>query len=333
MSLRLTLALDGGGLVLPPDGRIAVLHPREGEDLDGLPRDRTVVVQPFHPDHAAFEGRGWTTEVAMPEGPLAAVVVAVPRAKALARDLVAQAAEAAPLVIVDGAKSDGVDALMRDVRNRVPVGGPVIKAHGKLFWFAPQPGAFADWHASVQAPVDGYQTAPGVFSADGIDPASRLLSDTLPVELGRQVVDLGAGWGYLAARVLERAAVERIDLVEADRAALDCARINVADQRARFHWADARDWAGQGRIDTVVMNPPFHTGREADIGLGRAFIAAAARLLLPAGQLWMVANRHLPYESALKQSFGEVREAAGDGRFKVFHAARPLGRARRGNGT
>jgi 16S rRNA (guanine1207-N2)-methyltransferase len=57
--------------------------------------------------------------------------------------------------------------------------------------------------------------------------------------------------------------------------------------------------------------------------LGRAFVVAAARLLAPSGQLWMVANRHLAYESTLAEAFGEVQEIAGDNRFKILRAARP----------
>jgi len=72
------------------------------------------------------------------------------------------------------------------------------------------------------------------------------------------------------------------------------------------------------------MNPPFHTGRAAEPSLGRAFIAAASRMLAPHGKLWMVANRHLPYEQALRDQFRNVDEIAGDGAFKVFHANRPI---------
>lgn len=71
------------------------------------------------------------------------------------------------------------------------------------------------------------------------------------------------------------------------------------------------------------MNPPFHIGRASDPELGRAFIRAAARMLSPRGQLYMVANRHLPYEGDLAAAYGEVREIGGDNRFKIVQAARP----------
>jgi 16S rRNA (guanine1207-N2)-methyltransferase len=57
--------------------------------------------------------------------------------------------------------------------------------------------------------------------------------------------------------------------------------------------------------------------------LGRAFIAAARRALTPQGQLWLVANRHLPYEDTLRQGFRDVAAIGGDGVYKLYHAARP----------
>ena len=123
----------------------------------------------------------------------------------------------------------------------------------------------------------------------------------------------------------ERALLAAVEMVWLDHeTSLDCARRNVTDPRARFHWADATRWSPEDKIDAVVMNPPFHTGRSADPGLGRDFIRAAARVLAPSGRLWMVANRHLGYETALKVCFAHVEEIAGDTRFKVIHATRPI---------
>jgi len=310
--------------VLPDVGRIAVFAPRTGTDLSALPRDRCHLLTGFKPDHDHFAGQGWTCNK-VAEGRYSAAIVFVPRAKAQARALVAQACAVTDgLVIVDGAKTDGIESLLKDCRKRADVSAPLSKAHGKLFWFDADAAAFADWQPDETHQIEGgFVTAPGVFSADGIDPASRLLADHLPDRLGAHVVDLGAGWGYLSARALERDGIDRIDLVEADHAALTCARQNVADPRARFHWDDATRWRPDTAVDTVLMNPPFHTDRAADPSLGRAFIAAAAAMLKPHGALWMVCNRHLPYEATLDQHFREVEEVAGDNRFKIFRAARP----------
>nr|WP_154155076.1 methyltransferase [Roseovarius bejariae] len=320
----MTLALEAGDLTLPEAGRIAVFAPRGETDLSALPKERVQVITGRKPEFDGFAVRGFDCAVEA-QGRYAAALVIVPRAKAQARALVAAAcAVSEGLVIVDGAKTDGVDSILKAVRGRVPVWGPVNKAHGKLFWFEAGP-QFTDWAvAETQEVAGGFVTAPGVFSADGIDPASRLLGDHLPEKLGAVVADLGAGWGYLSTRVLERERVERVHLVEADHAALECAKQNVSDPRAAFHWADATTWRAPEPVDTVVMNPPFHTGRAADPDLGRAFIAQAAGMLKQKGQLWMVANRHLPYETALSERFGEVSEVAGDNRFKVLRATRPI---------
>lgn len=318
---RLSLAVHESGLDLPEDGRIAVFAPRAGYDLSALPKDRCELIQPLWPDHQAFARAGFTCSV-LEEGSYAAALVCLPRAKAQARDLIARAVACSDLVIVDGQKTDGVESVLKECRKRSDLLGTISKSHGKLFWFSG--GDFNEWRAPETTEIEGgFVTRAGVFSADGIDPASRALAAALPDKLGRNVADLGAGWGYLSSEILKRDHVETLYLVEADRVALDCAERNVTDDRARFHWADATTWEPRARMDTVVMNPPFHTGRSADPGLGVAFIDAAARMLAPSGQLWMVANRHLPYETSLNAKFAVVEEVAGDNRFKILHASRP----------
>ena len=73
----------------------------------------------------------------------------------------------------------------------------------------------------------------------------------------------------------------------------------------------------------MICNPPFHAGRAADPALGVAFIAAAGRILKPGGALWLVANRHLPYERALDARFQTLQTLAETGRFKAILASRP----------
>jgi 16S rRNA (guanine1207-N2)-methyltransferase len=155
------------------------------------------------------------------------------------------------------------------------------------------------------------------------------LVDALPDQMKGHVADLGAGWGFLSAHVLSHEAVKSVHLVEAGHMALECARHNVTDPRAQFHWEDATTWDPDQKMDAVVMNPPFHTGRAAEPAMGQAFVAAAARVLSTGGDLWMVANRHLPYEAELKTRFAQVEEIGGDARFKLFHARRPVRAKRR----
>ncbi len=324
-SARLQQALDSGAIALPDQGTILVYNPHAGDDLSALPRDRCVVIQGFRPDHDAFVRQGFVVGTSAEPG-AAAAVICLPRSRAEARALIADAAmKVVPggPVILDGQKTDGIDAAHRDIRARAETSVPLSKAHGKIFAF-PAGEGFADWAAVETVTPEGFVTRPGVFSADGPDRGSQLLAAALPAKMLARVVDLGAGWGYLARAILEREGVKVLDLVEADAAALACARRNVTDPRARFHWADATSFRADGAVDAVVCNPPFHAGRTADPALGVAFIRAAAALLHPGGVLWLVANRHLPYASVLAETFHDIEDAGQDSAFRVIRASRPI---------
>jgi 16S rRNA (guanine1207-N2)-methyltransferase len=324
--VRLRLALDEEGLILPETGRIAVIAPSVEFDLSILPRDRVDVVQSFYPHYTAFSDLGYTCIPALGENN-AACLICLPRNKQQARALIAQAEAATPggLILIDGQKVSGIESVLRELRGRVQILGTVSKAHGKLIWFMTQGDCFADWaQPTATKNKDGFHTVPGIFSADEIDPASALLVASLPQKLGGVVADMGAGWGYLSSQIFTRDSVEQVHLIEAEQIALDCARRNITDQRAEFHWADATTWTPAQTPDSVVMNPPFHIGRRGKPALGQAFIAAAAAVLGQSGHLWMVANRHLPYEAVLNDLFVKVEETPGTSKFKVLHAHRPV---------
>lgn len=319
---RIELALDTGVLHLPPEGWIAVWRPVAGDDLSALPKDRVVVLTGFRPDHDHFRAAGHAVD---PAPPYAAGLVCLPRSRDHARALLAEAAAAvAPggPVAVDGQKTDGVESLLKELRGRVALSEVLSKAHGKIAVFPAGPG-LEDWAAADREVEGGFVTRPGVFSADGIDPGSALLAAALPAKLGPKVADLGAGWGFLSRAVLSREGVKRLEVVEAEAEALDCARRNLDDPRARFHWDDATAFRPENLLETVVMNPPFHTGRAADPALGAAFIRAARRMLAPDGALWLVANRHLPYDAVLSECFRDVETIGGDAAFRLIRAAKP----------
>jgi 16S rRNA (guanine1207-N2)-methyltransferase len=113
-------------------------------------------------------------------------------------------------------------------------------------------------------------------------------------------------------------------LYEAEQRALELAKINLASLTTRatleYHWHDVT--AGlPHQYDVIVTNPPFHTQSSADRpDIGRRFITSAAAALNPGGSLWLVANRHLPYEAVLTESFGSVRTVAQEHGFKIVEA-------------
>lgn len=306
-----------------PEGRWLLHSPQPGPHLS--PFAGALAVHADAVAHQALARQGLEVATAVPAGVFDGAVVRLSRARAASRARIAAAAAVlrpgAPLW-VDGQKTDGVEASLRELRGLAEVDEVISGGHGKLFRLRLPEGDWlpADWRAAAREVTEGFVTLPGVFSADGPDAGSRLLAAHLPERMPTRVVDLGAGWGWLAAQVLARPGVAELHLVESDADALACARANVTDPRARFHWADATAFRLPEPVNGVVMNPPFHQGRAADPRLGAAFIAAAARLLTGAGRLWLVANRQLPYEAELRARFASVEDFGGDARFKLLTA-------------
>lgn len=323
---RISLALHSAD-ALPPSGQVLAIGARAAGDLAALPKDRVTVVQGFRPDHDALVAQGWNVVPGLDAAGtgFAAALIFLPRSRDQARGWVAGishlVAPGGP-VWIDGQKTDGVETMLKDIRARLPVAATFSKAHGKIFRFDAAP-VFDDWREKSLRPAPGFTTRPGVFSAEKVDPGSALLAAVLPDGLKGRVADLGSGWGWLSAQVLAHPGVTGLHLIEADHTAHDCARQNVSDPRAHFHWADATRFRPEAKFDAVVSNPPFHTGRAAEPALGIAFIAAAAGMLTQSGRFFMVANRHLPYEAALARHFGDVRAIGGDDAFKLFAVSRP----------
>lgn len=336
LSSRIHLPFDQGGLALPDtDARTVVFGPTERLDLPG----EVLHVTGFRPDHDRIVARGGRTALEAEPRSAALSIACLPRNRVDALARIARAATAAVpggWLIVDGQKTDGADSILRRLRDVLPPEGVAARAHGKIAWIRvpdPLPAELAAWQeaAAPSRNADGYLTAPGMFSADGIDPATRLLFDYLPADAKGTAADFGAGWGALSAALLAAAPnLESCDLIEADHAALEAAKVNVTDPRARFRWADAAAWTG-GPYDLIVSNPPFHAARAPDPSLGQAFITAAARCLTPRGRLLVVANRQLPYEETLARAFREVRELHADPRYKILAARQPAAAGRRGS--
>jgi 16S rRNA (guanine1207-N2)-methyltransferase len=329
----LFVPFDNGELAWPADGRVLFLRARDGFILRERRQAGWVFEQSFKPFADALARSGFHALERAPDDRFSLVLVLPPRQRDEARALMARAiAHAVPGGIVvaampnaEGAKSGEADlaTLAGAVRN-------LSKHKCRVFWTAPLQGrseTVEAWMAldDVQPIGDGrFVSRPGLFAWDRVDTASALLAAHLPSSLEGRVADLGAGYGYLAREIIARCpGVTAIDLYEAEARALEPARINLenADRKIPFEvfWHDVTLGLPH-RYDTIVSNPPFHQGRADLPELGRAFIARAADALLPHGEFWMVANRHLPYESILAARFDDVRAVTVQDGFKVIAA-------------
>lgn len=176
----------------------------------------------------------------------------------------------------------------------------------------------------------GYYTLPGLHSDAAVDAGSALLVQHLPDDIRGIGADFGCGWGYITLEALKKCPkIQQLHVVDADARALLCLQQNVQhlcpDQAGIItpHWADlTAPVDGVRGLDFILMNPPFHTGKQTIPALGLAMIARAAASLKSGRRLILVANRHLPYEIALKELFGRVDALAIGNGFKVYSATK-----------
>ena len=178
-------------------------------------------------------------------------------------------------------------------------------------------GAIEDGRPRIAEDV-GLWSQPGVFSWDRLDAGTAMLIEHLPALSGRGA-DFGCGIGILAHAALASPHVTEITLVDIDRRAIECAQHNVADPRARFLWADVRK-AELADLDFVVMNAPFHDAGAEDRKLALTFVQRAAEVLHKGGVLWLVANRHLPYEAILTPTFKRAELIIETAGYKIYEA-------------
>ncbi len=333
-------AIRSGQIELPADGRVLFLRARDGHWWGSHSRSHWLCEQSFKPFATALERSGLQVGTATAEQRFPLVLLLPPRQRDEARALFARAAThvavggtvAAAMANDEGARSGEAD--FRKIFGQAQV---LSKHHCRVFWAtakhaALDPALLADWLAldAPRAIGDGrYVSRPGLFAWNRVDPASALLVAHLPVQLSGRVADLGAGYGYLACEALRRCrGISAIDLYEAEARALQPARINLDSAlqqldrplETSIHWHDVCTGLAR-RYAAIISNPPFHQGRADQPGLGQAFIAAAAAALEADGDLWMVANRHLPYEQTLGARFDKVETVILKDGFKVFHAS------------
>ncbi len=163
-------------------------------------------------------------------------------------------------------------------------------------------------------------TQPGVFSWNRVDVGSEMLVRHLPALSGTGA-DLGCGIGYLSRAVLASPAVTHLTMMDIDRRAVAMARKNIDAARTDVMWGDVKNLK-RPSLDFVVMNPPFHDGGVEDKSLGQQFIRSAADMLRDGGTLWLVANRHLPYETMMKPLFTRTTLHAEENGFKIYEAVK-----------
>jgi 16S rRNA (guanine1207-N2)-methyltransferase len=327
-----------------PTGGAMFLRARDGGPLHQQPLPGLFCEQSFKSEAEALARAGLAVNAVDAPKTFELVLILPPRQRDEARALMARAVamtKPGGRVIAAQSNDEGARSSQSDLAQLAGEVESMSKNKCRVFWSSSlaqlNTGLVAEWQQldAVRPIADGrFVSRPGIFAWDRIDVASALLADHLPPSLSGHAADLGAGFGYLSAELLARCPrVTAIDVYEAEDRALELARVNLKSLESRadikYFWHDVAGGL-RGTYDVIVTNPPFHAQRALDRpDIGRRFIAEAAEALRPGGKLWLVANRHLPYELVLSENFEVVRTVVQKHGYKIIEGVRRRGKPAR----
>ena len=271
-----------------------------------------------------------------PEGPLAVVLVKVPKALALLED---QLHRIRPLLtpdtlIVGAGMTRNIHTSTIELFEKIigPTTTSLARKKARLIHarfdesLSPGPSPYPTTQP-MDAGFDVVSHA-NVFSRKRVDIGTRLLLDHLPKHLGTaHIVDLGCGNGILGTV----AAVQNPDatVVFADESfmAVESAEATFRgalgeDRYAEFLVTDALDGIEPDSVDVILNNPPFHDGHVTGDAIAWSMFVEARKALCSGGELYVVGNRHLGYHEKLKRIFGNSETVGSNPKFVVLRAVR-----------
>lgn len=228
-----------------------------------------------------------------------------------------------------GATKEGVRSALAQARALLGQANILVRKGGYHAGVAPRPaGDFPlpevlyEEHTVTVDDLPTHISSPaGVFAGKRLDEGAASLITGMQIAPGARVLDLGCGTGLVALVALRRGAqVTAVDV--SARAVAATRRTLVANgyPETVTHLSIGVSAVAEERFDVVVTNPPFHQGHGVDFEVAQLFIADAARVLRPGGNLYLVANAFLRYEPWLKERFPRVEIAWESRRFKVWEA-------------
>lgn len=329
------------------NGRVALLGASAPALLADLPFGGVVMSE--HAGHAEALAMqdNWQVLFGYDHPELAAsafdtVVIFLPKARAeldLRLELARWLAVPDAKLILLGEKKEGIAGAVKQLKAIAPDAAKVDSARHCQVWTATvsePPAGFnlADWmewhsvsHSGCAVDVCGL---PGIFSKGELDEGTACLLDTLassPLKADR-VLDFACGAGVIGAwyqtwQKNQGLTVSAVDGVDVQSQAVICARKTY--ERAG---ADGEIFASDGLANVagvwpaIVTNPPFHAGVKTDTSMTENFLREVSRHLKSRGELRLVANSFLPYESLIKRFIGPVERLYEDRRFTVYRAVR-----------
>ncbi|WP_306233575.1 class I SAM-dependent methyltransferase [Agrococcus beijingensis] len=168
-------------------------------------------------------------------------------------------------------------------------------------YFSPEPAA-PQTLRTIRVPLDGVErelvTATGVFSGDRLDVGTAVLLDAVPTppQTG-DLLDLGCGWGPIAATLALRSPAARVWAVDVNARALSLVERNAELLSiANITPALPASVPADVRFAAIWSNPPIRIGKQQLHELLETWIPR----LEPGATAWLVVQKHLGADSLVR---------------------------------
>ncbi|MEA4888809.1 MAG: methyltransferase [Clostridiaceae bacterium] len=183
------------------------------------------------------------------------------------------------------------------------------------------------WHRRLRLETD-----PRLFSPRQPDLGTLAMLETVTLQSGDQVLDLGCGYGLVGLAAAQIIAPEQVVLVDIDPLAVAAARRNAVVNNCpgvRIYQGDgpAAADAAEVKYTLILCNPPYHT----DFSVARRLIEQSFPRLADGGRLILVVKRLIWYKNKMTSVFGGVHVQMKDGYYILTAEKRPDSRLQEGN--
>lgn len=167
-----------------------------------------------------------------------------------------------------------------------------------------------------------FVSRPGVFAYGRFDDGARALVETMTVEPGDRILDLGCGCGTNGIFAARRSGPEgSVTFVDSNLRAVALAELNArANGVASFRTVASSRLEGlpEGDFDVILANPPYF----AYTSIAQLFVEGARRLLRPGGRFYLVTKQPTQVEELVAETFGEAEVVLQRG-YTIFCAEAP----------
>ena len=149
-------------------------------------------------------------------------------------------------------------------------------------------------------------TRPGVFSHGRVDVGGLALYDSLELNAGESLLELGCGAGLVSLLAAIRGKNERgvfdneIHMVDSSCRAIDCADMNIKSLEISKVTCELADkYEGSKKFDVFAGNPPYYANHR----IAEYFVITAAKHLKKGGRLYLV-SKHADEMEDMAEQYG-----------------------------